>query len=123
MRFFFAVTALAGLLASGIGCAAAPNGSESDSTQEASEALKTDGLGGTHLGSTASLKRCVEMVICIDGKHWNPATCSCVGPVCDPIACPSGEHWDSETCSCVGPVCDPIVCPSGSVWVESACAC
>jgi hypothetical protein len=47
----------------------------------------------------------VGTVYCINGGHWNPQTCSCEKPVCDPLLCASGEHFDSTQCKCVPDQC------------------
>jgi CXCXC repeat len=121
MRIFLAFTALAGLLASGIGCVASPESGESDAPAQAGEALKTDAV--RHVGPTTNPGGCVEAVVCVDGEHWDSKSCSCVGPVCDPLVCPDGEHWDPESCSCVGPICDPLLCRAGQSWDPETCSC
>jgi hypothetical protein len=130
MRLFLAMTALAGLLVTGIGCAAAPESGPDGTSDSAAEPVKGEGATplsdvtkSAHPAPTSIPRHCVEDVICVDGKHWDTATCSCVGPVCDPIVCQDGQHWDEATCACEGPVCDPIVCHDGQHWDPQTCAC
>ncbi len=59
MRIFLALTAIAGLLASGIGCVASPDGAESESTAQAGEALAREGLPRPSTRPSG----CVETVI------------------------------------------------------------
>jgi hypothetical protein len=123
MRLFLAIPALVGLLASGIGCVASPDGSESESEAPPGVASEALSPSTANKSTSSSPGHCIETVFCINGKHWDSNLCRCVGPVCDPIACPSGEVWDSTTCSCEKPVCDPRLCVIGKFWDPQTCSC
>jgi hypothetical protein len=73
----------------------------------------------------SALTKCdTWMVKCIEpGTVWNPQTCQCEKPICDPLVCKPGQHWDRTKCECVNNCVDNVMCIAGDHWDPTTCKC
>ena len=83
------------------------------------------------VGTTSEQLQEACFVLCIQGYHQAPHSCSCIpdrggGRTCDVIGlCIEGYRWDARRCGCLPDnqrqTCGDKVCPSGQVCCNASC--